>query len=155
MPKTIETSVEVDAPLSDVYNQWTQFEEFPQFMEGVESVQQKDDTHLHWVAEIAGQRREWDAEITEQKPDERIAWCSTEGVKNAGAVTFHRLDDARTKAMLQLEIEPEGFAENVGAFLGSIERRAEGDLRRFKEFLEARGAATGGWRGTVERPGSN
>ena len=149
--KTIETSVEVEAPVRAVYNQWTQFEEFPKFMEGVERVEQKDDQTLHWVAEIGGQRREWDAKITEQKPDDRVAWCSTEGTTNSGVVTFHRLGDDKTKAMLQLEIEPEGFAENVGAFLGVIERRAEGDLQRFKEFLEARGGQpTGEWRGTIE-----
>lgn len=150
MTKTIETSIEVDAPLRAVYNQWTQFEEFPQFMEGVERVEQKDDTKLHWVAEIGGQTREWDAEISEQKPDDRVAWTSTSGTKNAGAVSFRRLDDARTKVMLQLDLEPEGVVENVGAFFGVIEHRAEGDLQRFKDFIEARGRETGGWRGSVE-----
>src|SRR5687767_16012271 len=105
--ETIRESIEVDVPISTAYNQWTQFEEFPQFMEGVEQVQQLDDTHLHWVAEIGGTRREWDAEIAEQKPDERVAWHSTTGAKNAGVVTFHRLDDTRTKVMLQLEFDPE------------------------------------------------
>jgi uncharacterized membrane protein len=149
---TIEQSVEVGQPLQTVYNQWTQFEEFPRFMEGVEEVRQLDDTHLHWIAEIGGQRREWDAEITEQKPDERIAWRSREGAHNAGAVTFHRLDDATTKVMLQLEFDPEGIVEAVGDKLGFVERRAAGDLDRFREFIEARGTETGAWRGEVPRP---
>jgi uncharacterized membrane protein len=149
---TIEQSVEVGRPIHTVYNQWTQFEDFPRFMEGVEEVRQLDDTHLHWVAEIAGQRREWDAEITEQRPDERIAWTSREGAQNAGAVTFHRLDDERTKVMLQLEFDPEGLIEQVGDRLGFVSRRAAGDLERFREFIEARGAETGAWRGEVDRP---
>src|SRR4051795_9203028 len=105
---TIEESIEIDVPVSTAYNQWTQFEEFPAFMEGVESVQQQDDTHLHWVAEIGGVRREWDAEVTEQHPDERVAWRSTSGTSNAGVVTFHKLDSAKTKVMLQLDVDPEG-----------------------------------------------
>ena len=149
---TIEQSVEVGQPLRTVYNQWTQFEEFPRFMEGVEEVRQLDDTHLHWTAEIGGQRREWDAEITEQKPDERIAWRSREGAENAGVVTFHRIDDASTKVMLQLEFDPEGVVEQVGDKLGVIERRAAGDLERFREFIEARGRESGAWRGEVDRP---
>ena len=149
---TIEKSIEVDLPLPTVYNQWTQFEEFPRFMEGVEEVRQVDDTHLHWCAEIGGQRREWDAEITEQKPDERIAWTSRDGAKNAGAVTFHRLDEEKTKVMLQLEFDPEGVAETVGDKLGFVSRRAEGDLERFRDFVEARGQETGAWRGEVEPP---
>ncbi len=149
---SIERSVEVEQPLPTVYNQWTQFEEFPRFMEGVEQVRQLDDTHLHWTAEIGGQRREWDAEITEQKPDERIAWRSREGAHTAGAVTFHRLDDTKTKVMLQLEFDPEGIVEQVGDKLGFVERRAAGDLERFREFIEARGTATGAWRGEVDRP---
>jgi uncharacterized membrane protein len=149
MSKTIESSIEVNAPVRDVYNQWTQFEDFPKFMEGVERVEQIDDTTLHWAAEIAGAKREWDAKITEQKPDDRIAWTSLDGTTNAGVVTFHRLSDAQSKVMLQLEVEPEGFVENAGAALGIIERRAEGDLRRFKEFIE-QNPPTGEWRGTVE-----
>src|SRR3954463_11405400 len=104
---TIDQSIEVDVPVSQAYNQWTQFEEFPRFMEGVEEVRQLDDTHLHWVAEIAGARREWDAEITEQRPDERVAWRSLSGTTNAGVVTFHRLDEGRPKVMLQLDVEPD------------------------------------------------
>jgi uncharacterized membrane protein len=151
---TIVRSIEVEAPVTSVYNQWTQFEEFPRFMEGVEQVRQLDDTHLHWVASIGGQRREWDAEITEQVPDARIAWRSRDGTSNAGVVTFHRLDDDRTKVMLQLEHEPQGVAERAGEALGIVERRVAGDLERFCEYVEARGRETGAWRGEVRRPGT-
>ena len=150
---TIEESVEVEVPVRTAYNQWTQFEEFPQFMEGVEQVRQITDTKVHWVAEIAGQKREWDAEITEQTPDQRISWRSTEGATNAGAVTFHRLDDGRSKVMLQLDYEPEGAVEKAGDMLGLVKTRAKGDLKRFKEFIETRGTETGAWRGTVEKAG--
>jgi uncharacterized membrane protein len=146
---TVEHSIEVDVPVSTAYNQWTQFEEFPRFMEGVESVQQSDDRHLHWVADIAGVRREWDAEITEQHPDERVAWRATGGTQNAGVVTFHRLDADRTKIMLQLEVDPEGFVEQAGDRLGFVSRRAASDLERFKEYIEDRGRETGAWRGDV------
>ncbi|MCA1727317.1 MAG: SRPBCC family protein [Actinobacteria bacterium] len=152
MSKTIEQSVEVEVPVRTAYNQWTQFEEFPKFMEGIESVQQHDDTHLHWKAEIAGQTREWNAEIDEQTPDQRVAWHSTDGVHQAGVVTFHRLDDSKTKVMLQLEIDPDGFAEQAAAALGIITGRVKGDLGRFKEFIESRGAETGAWRGEVDQP---
>ena len=146
----MEKAIEVDAPLRTVYDQWTQFESFPQFMEGVEAVRQVDDTHLHWKAEIAGAQREWDAEITEQKPDERVAWTATDGAKNAGVVTFHYLDDRKSKVMLQLDFEPEGFVETAGDALGFVKRRAAGDLRRFKEFIETQGTETGAWRGEVD-----
>ncbi|MBW3537343.1 MAG: SRPBCC family protein [Actinobacteria bacterium] len=146
----IEESVEVGVPVRTAYNQWTQFEEFPEFMDGVESVTQQGDTHLHWVAEIFGVKREWDAEITEQIPDERVAWCSTEGAKNAGVVTFHRLGDNKTKVMLQLEMDPEGFAEQAGDKLGILKSKASGDLKRFKDFIESRGVETGAWRGEVK-----
>ncbi len=149
---TIERSIEVDLPVRTVYDQWTQFEEFPRFMEGVQAVDQVDDRRLHWVAEIAGQQREWDAEITEQRPDERIAWRSTAGVPNGGVVTFHRLGDEKTKIMLQLEYEPKGAVERTGDLLGVIERRAAGDLQRFRDYLETRGHETGAWRGEVPRP---
>ncbi len=152
--KTIEESIEIDVPVSVAYNQWTQFEEFPRFMEGVEKVEQIDDRRLHWVAEVAGKRNEWDAEISEQRPDERVAWHSTSGTPNAGAVTFHRLDDNRTKVMVQVEYEPEGAVETVGDALGMVERRTKGDLEKFKEFIESRGTETGAWRGEVDRPGS-
>jgi uncharacterized membrane protein len=121
-------------------------------MEGVKSVVQTDDTHLRWRAEIAGKELEWDAEITEQHPDERIAWQATSGAKNAGVVTFHRLDDETTRVTLQLDVEPEGVVENVGTALGVLDRRVKGDLERFKEFIEGRGVETGGWRGDVEAP---
>ena len=146
---TVTESVDVNVPVRTAYNQWTQFEEFPRFMEGVESVRQSDDRHLHWVAEIGGVRREWDAEITEQHPDERVAWRATTGTKNAGVVTFHRLDTNRTKVMLQLEVDPEGFVEQAGDRLGFVSRRAASDLERFKEYIEARGKETGAWRGDV------
>jgi uncharacterized membrane protein len=151
---TIEETIDVEVPVSTAYNQWTQFEEFPEFMEGVESVQQIDDTHLLWTAEIGGQRNEWRAEITEQLPDERVAWKSIEGKQNAGVVTFHRLDDNRTKIMAQMDFETEGLVEALGSAIGSDARRVKGDLERFKEFIESRGAETGAWRGEV-RQGSN
>ena len=147
---TIEQSVEVDVPVRTAYNQWTQFEQFPQFMEGVESVTQMTDTKLHWTAETAGARREWDAEITAQRPDERIAWKATSGAQNDGVVTFHRLDDSKTKVMLQLDFEPEGFVEKTGDMLGIVRSRTKGDLGRFKDFIEARGSETGAWRGDVQ-----
>jgi uncharacterized membrane protein len=148
---SIEQSVEIEVPVQTAYDQWTQFEAFPQFMEGVQAVHQIDETHLHWIAEIAGARREWDAEITEQLPDERIAWKSLGGARNDGVVTFHHLAPGRSKVMLQLEFEPDGVIEKVGDALGAVRLRTKGDLDRFKEFVEARGAATGAWRGEVER----
>jgi uncharacterized membrane protein len=146
---TIEKSIEVNVPVRTAYNQWTQFEEFPRFMEGVKEVNQLDDTHLHWKAAIAGQDKEWDAEITEQTPDQRIAWTSRGGAINGGVVTFHRLSDARSKVMLQLEYAPQGVVENVGDALGVVSLRVQGDLERFKEFIEKRGRETGAWRGQV------
>jgi uncharacterized membrane protein len=147
--KVIEKSIEVDAPLRAVYDQWTQFEEFPQFMEGVKAVKQIDDRHLHWRAEIAGKDKEWDAEITEQQPDRLIAWRSVDGAENAGRVEFHPTSDYRTRLTLRLHYDPEGIVENVGDALGIVSRRVEGDLQRFKQFIEARGAATGAWRGEI------
>lgn len=151
---TIERSVDVAVPVATAYNQWTQFEEFPNFMEGVETVTQLDDRRLHWVAEVAGQHREWDAEITEQIPDQRIAWHSTDGTTNAGVVTFHRLGDNHTKVMLQLEFDPDGPVERIGDVLGLVEHRAAGDLDRFRDFVEVRGQESGAWRGEVPRPGT-
>src|SRR5689334_4644555 len=139
----IEQSVEVAVPVSTAYNQWTQFEEFPSFMNGVEDVKQLDETHLHWVASIGGHREEWDAEITEQLPDERVAWKATSGKGNAGVVTFHKLDESRTKIMLQLDWESEGMVEALGAMLGQDDRKVKGDLERFKELIEERGTASG------------
>jgi uncharacterized membrane protein len=147
----IEQSVDVNVPVREAYNQWTQFEEFPEFMKGVESVKQTDDTHLHWVAEIAGVRKEWDAEITQQEPDQRIAWNSTSGADNAGAVDFHRLDDEKTRITLTMDVDPEGIVENLGNAIGVPERQVEGDLKRFKEFIEQQGVASGAWRGKVEQ----
>ena len=146
---TIEESVEVEVPVRTAYNQWTQFEEFPRFMEGVEEVRQLNDTKVHWVAEIAGQRREWDAEITEQTPDQRISWRSIDGATNAGVVTFHRLGEGKSKVMLQLDFEPEGAMEKAGDKLGIVKTRAKGDLQRFKQFIEAQGRETGAWRGEI------
>ncbi len=151
MAGKIEQSIEVAVPVRTAYNQWTQFEEFPQFMEGVESVKQLDDTHVHWVAEIAGKRHEWDAEITEQNPDERVAWKATDGKMNAGVVTFHRLGESKTKLMVQMDYEPEGIVERVGHLIDADERRVKGDLERFKELIESRGTETGAWRGEVEQ----
>jgi uncharacterized membrane protein len=148
---TIEESVTVNVPVRTAYDQWTQFEEFPKFMTGVEEVKQLDDTRLHWVAEIAGRRKEWDARITEQIPDERVAWTSTTGARNAGVVTFHRLSDGETKVMLQLQMDPEGPVENIGDALGIPDRQVKGDLQKFKEFIEARGHETGAWRGEVRQ----
>ena len=146
---TIEESIEIDVPVRSAYNQWTQFEDFPSFMEGVESVTQIDDTHLHWVAEIGGVQREWDAVVTEQHPDERVAWKSTSGTTNAGVVTFHKLADSKTKVMLQLDVDPQGVVEKAGDALGVIRRRVSGDLARFKNLIESRGEASGAWRGDV------
>jgi uncharacterized membrane protein len=148
---TIEQSVDVEVPVRTAYDQWTQFETFPQFMEGVEKITQLDDTRTHWVTEIAGVTREFDAEITEQEPDQRIAWTSVDEPKQAGVVTFHRLDDNRTRVMLQMDFEPEGFAEKAGDVLGIVRSRTKGDMERFKSFIEARGTETGAWRGQVEQ----
>ena len=145
----VEKSIEVELPVSTVYNQWTQFEEFPQFMEGVEQVTQLDDTRLHWVAEIAGAKREWDAEIVDQEPDQRIAWRSIDGAGNGGIVTFQPTGAAATRVNLQMEFEPEGLAETIGDKLGFVSKQAEGDLKRFKSFVEERGGETGAWRGEV------
>jgi uncharacterized membrane protein len=150
MSNIIET-VDVEVPVRTAYDQWTQFEEFPRFMDGVESVQQLDDTHLLWRARVGGKELEWHAEITEQTPDQRIAWQATDGATNAGVVTFHRLDDQLTRVTLQLDVEPDGVVEAVGDALGVVSRRVAGDLARFKSFVEERGVATGAWRGEVEQ----
>jgi uncharacterized membrane protein len=145
----VTESVDVKVPVTTAYNQWTQFEEFPSFMEGVERVEQLDDTHLHWVAEVAGKRDEWDAEITEQKPDERVAWTARGGKGNAGVVTFHRLSDDETRVTVQLDWQPQGMVENVGKALGFDDRQVSKDLERFKQRIEARGHESGAWRGEV------
>jgi uncharacterized membrane protein len=148
---TIEESIEVNVPVSAAYNQWTQFEDFPKFMKGVCEVRQLDDTHLHWRAEIAGKEEEWDAEITEQIPDQRIAWRSISGAENAGVVDFHKISDSTTRIMLQMDYGPKGFMEGLGDALGAVKLRTRGDLKRFKKFLESRGSETGAWRGEVAR----
>jgi uncharacterized membrane protein len=148
----IEKSIDVNVPVRTAYDQWTQFEEFPNFMEGVESVQQLDDRHLTWRAEISGKDVEWNAEISEQIPDTRIAWRSTSGAPNAGVVSFFRLSDDRCRVTLQIDYEPQGFVETVGDWLGVMSRRVEGDLERFKKFIESRGVETGAWRGAIPSP---
>jgi uncharacterized membrane protein len=146
---TIEKTIDVDVPVRTAYDQWTQFESFPKFMEGVESVTQIDDAHVHWKAEIAGVTREWDAEIVDQTPDQHVAWRSTDGTTNAGTVSFAPAGSG-TRVTLQLEFEPEGIVEKVGDALNIVDRRAAGDLERFKEFIEGRGVETGEWRGEVD-----
>jgi uncharacterized membrane protein len=145
----LQKSIEVDCPLNQVYNQWTQFEEFPRFMEGVKSVKQVDDTRLHWVAEIAGKEKQWTAKIIEQIPDHRIAWESESGEFTSGVVSFQSLNPNRTRVSLEIAYDPKGFMENAGDAIGVVSRRIEGDLKRFKEFIENRGQETGGWRGTI------
>lgn len=147
----ISETIDVDVPVTTAYNQWTQFESFPEFMEGVESVTQIDDTRNRWVVEVGGARREFTTEIAEQHPDERVAWRTVDGVGHAGVLTFHKLDDTTTRVKLDMEVEPEGFIEQVGDKLGFISRRAKGDMKRFKEFIERRGTETGAWRGDVAR----
>ena len=149
---TIEESIEVRVPLRTAYDQWTQFEQFPQFMEGIREVRQIDDTRLHWVAEFGGRRHEWDAEVTEQKPDERVAWRNTRGRENGGVVTFHRIGPETTRIMVQMDYMPDGVVEKIGSAIGVDDRRVHGDLERFKELIESRGTATGAWRGEVKRP---
>jgi uncharacterized membrane protein len=146
----IEESIEVDVPIRTAYNQWTQFEDFPHFMEGVKSVRQLDDKRLDWRAEIAGKEVTWEAEITHQEPDKRIAWRSNSGATNAGSVTFYTVGANKTKVTLRLEYDPEGFAENAAAALGIVRARVHGDLERFKNFIESRGHETGAWRGTIQ-----
>jgi uncharacterized membrane protein len=149
---SVTESVDVDVDVSTVYNQWTQFEAFPEFMGGVESIRQVDDTHMHWTTSIDGVTREFDTEITEQHPDERVAWKSTDGTSHAGVVTFHRLGDSQTRVTAQIDWQPEGVVEKVGAVLGFDDRQVKGDLQRFKTFIEERGAETGAWRSNVEHP---
>ncbi len=140
---TAVESIEVEVPVPTAYNQWTQFEEFPSFMEGIEQVRQMDDTHLHWVAEVGGTREEW---------DERVVWTATSGKGNAGVVTFHRIDENQTKVMVQMDWEPEDVKEKLCPTLGMDNRRVQGDLQRFKELIESRGSESGSWRGEVENP---
>ncbi|WP_307568515.1 SRPBCC family protein [Streptosporangium lutulentum] len=149
---TIEESVDVNVPIRTAYNQWTQFESFPEFMEGVESIKQLSDTRTAWVVEIAGVRREFEADITEQHPDERVAWKSVDRPHQAGVVTFHYLTPETTRVTLQLDYDPEGFIETVGDWLQIVRMRIRGDLERFKVFIESHGDETGAWRGEVPGP---
>ncbi|WP_091618197.1 SRPBCC family protein [Amycolatopsis saalfeldensis] len=150
---TVTKSVDVEADVTTVYNQWTQFTQFPRFMDGVERIDQLDDTHTHWRINVAGVTREFDATITEQHPDERVAWASNgDGPNHAGVATVHRIDDRHTRVTVQMDIDPDGFVENVADKLGILDRRVQGDLDRFKTFIEQRdGAETGEWRGDVDR----
>ncbi len=152
MSNTTE-SVDVEVDVTTVYNQWTQFESFPQFMDGVDEIRQTDDTHTHWKTSIGGVTREFDAEITEQHPDERVAWKSVDGTSHAGVITFHRLSDHQTRVTAQIDVDPEGVAETIADKTGMISRRVKGDMARFKTFIESRDTETGAWRGDV-KPGS-
>ena len=145
----LEKDCEIDVPVRAAYNQWTQFEEFPQFMEGIEEVRQLDDTHQHWRAKVGGKVKEWDAELYEQVPDEIIAWRSTSGPPNGGRVRFEPLGPDRTRLHLTMEYEPETTLEKAGDALGVLSRKVEKTLDDFKEFIERRGRETGGWRGEV------
>ena len=149
---TMTESVEVAVPVRTAYDQWTQFEEFPQFMSGVEEVRQVKDDLTHWRVKIGGKTREFDARITEQIPDERIAWSSTQGPRQAGVVTFHRLDSGHTRVTAQIDVEPEGMVETVGEKAGMVSHRVRDDLQRFRDYIEHHGSATGAWRGEVHRP---
>jgi uncharacterized membrane protein len=152
---TVTEFVDVDVPVRTAYNQWTQFEEFPRFMSGVTEIRQLDATTTHWKTDIDGVKREFDATITEQLPDERVAWKSTEGSKQAGVVTFHRLDDTHTRVTCQMDFDPQGVTEKAGDLLGFLDRQVKGDMKRFKEYIEGRGGVeTGEWRGQVDRPGA-
>src|SRR4051812_38717089 len=150
---SVTESVDVGVPVSTAYNQWTQFETFPQFMGGVDEIRQLDDTHQHWRTSIGGVSREFDTEITEQHPDERVAWKSTDGTTHAGVVTFHRLSDTTTRVTVQLDWTAEGVVEKAGALVGVDDRQVDSDLKRFKDYIEGQGQADGAWRGDVSRPG--
>jgi uncharacterized membrane protein len=145
-----EHSVDVKAPVRVAYNQWTQFEEFPKFMGGVEAIRQISDDTLHWNVEISGVTREFDTVISEQTPDQRIAWTTVDGPKHAGVVTFHKIDDDTTRVSLQMDYDPDGFLENVADKVGFVSKQLESDMDRFKEFIEDRSMSTGAWRGTIE-----
>jgi uncharacterized membrane protein len=147
---SVEKSIEVNLPVRTVYNQWTQFEEFPQFMEGVEEVRQLDDTRLHWRATIAGKTEEWDAVITDQVPDQLVAWSSTSGTENSGVIRFQPIGADSTRVTAVIGYEPEGIIEKAGDKLGVVDSRVKGDLERFKTFIEDRGRATGAWRGEIQ-----
>ena len=147
--ESVTKSIDVDVPVRTAYNQWTQFEDFPHFMEGVQEVRQVTDTSTHWKTKVGGSEHEFDAVVTEQHPDERVAWRSTTGPDHAGVVTFHRLGDAQTRVTVQMDWDPASATEKIGAALKFDDRRVQGDLTKFKEFIESRGAETGAWRGDV------
>jgi uncharacterized membrane protein len=147
---TVDKSIDVNVPISTAYNQWTQFESFPRFMNGVEEITQTDDTHNHWRVSIAGVKREFDAVITDQHPDEKVAWKSVDGTTHAGQVTFHRIDDNTTRVTVELEWKPEGLAEKAGAALQLDDVQVQQDLKNFKELIEDRGTEEGAWRGDVD-----
>ena len=149
-PRTIDESIEVNVPVKTAYNQWTQFEDFPLFMEGVDHVQQLDDTRLHWAATVAGKKAEWDAKILEQHPDRQISWISEDGKKTRGTVAFEPLGDSKTLVRLSMSYQAEGPVEALGSAAGLDSRRVRGDLERFKELIEARGEESGAWRGEVK-----
>jgi uncharacterized membrane protein len=151
MPK-IQDSIEVQVPVRQAYNQWTQFEEFPKFMEGIQSVRQLDDTHVQWVAEIRGKSRQWTTEITEQQPDKKVVWKTIDGeVKNDGAVSFEEIAGGQTRVNVHMDVESESTAENVaGDLLGVVKSQVRGDLERFKQLIENREEGTGAWRGEVQ-----
>ena len=151
----IEDSIEVDVPIRTVYNQWTQFEEFPRFMTGVKEVRQLDPSHVHWHAEIWGRDEEWDAEVTEQVPDQRISWKSLSGPANAGTVRFESIAPQSTRVHLTMAYEPKGVVEHAGDALGIFSSRVQRTVEEFKKFIEARGTESGGWRGRIHdgRPG--
>ena len=146
---SVEQMIDVNVPVSTAYNQWTQFEEFPRFMDSVQEVKQLDNARLHWRANVAGKTKEWDAEITEQIPDQRIAWRSIGGVKNEGVVTFNKISDNRTRIVLHMDYEPETAGEKIGDAVGGVKLTAKGNLKRFKDLIEGRGVETGAWRGTI------
>ncbi|MBD0421958.1 SRPBCC family protein [Streptomyces sp. TRM S81-3] len=147
---TVKEAVEVEVPVRTAYNQWTQFEEFPNFMEGVEEITQLDDRHNHWITKIGGTRREFDTEIVDQFPDERITWRTTSGdIQQKGTVRFQRVDDTHTRVELVMDVEPSGVAEKAADMLGTIDRRVKGDMRRFKDFIEQQGDESGAWRGRI------
>lgn len=146
---SIVETIEINVPLHTAYNQWTQFEDFPKFMDSVHEIRQVDDRHLHWKANVAGAEKEWDAEITEQVPDKRIAWRSIGGVQNAGVVTFHRISDKLTRITLQMDYQPDGALNQIGDAIGAARMEARGNLTKFKQMLEQRGSETGAWRGNI------
>jgi uncharacterized membrane protein len=148
---SVTKSIDVHVPISTVYNQWTQFETFPEFMGGVDQITQLDDRRLHWKVTVGGQTREFDAEVTEQNPEERVAWKSIDGETHAGVVTFHKLADDETRVTVQLDWQPDGIVEKAGAAVGIDDHQVSSDLDRFKSFIESRGSETGAWRGEVPR----